>query len=77
VALLLGDGGVAVDAELRPAAGDDAEKTGVVVVLRADQLIETIGAMGGPVAMGFDEEGACGGFEFHAEDLGRFVVGEG
>jgi hypothetical protein len=77
VALLLRDCGVAVDAELHPAAGDDAEETGVVVVLHLNQIIETIGAVGGPVAMGFDEEAACGGFEFHAEDFGRLVVPEG
>jgi len=76
VALLLRDRGVAVDAELHPAAGNDAEKTGVVVILRADQIIETIDALGGPVAMGFDEEGARGGFEFHAEEFGSLVVPE-
>jgi hypothetical protein len=75
-ALLLRDGGVAVDTELHPAAGDDTEKTRVVVILRADQLVETIGAMGRPIAVGFDDEAACGGFEFHAEDCGSLVVAE-
>jgi hypothetical protein len=27
--------------------------------------------------MSFDEEAACGGFEFHAEDVGSLVVAEG
>jgi hypothetical protein len=27
--------------------------------------------------MGFDEEAACGGFEFHAEDFGSLVMPEG
>jgi hypothetical protein len=63
-------------------AGDDAEKTGVVVVLRTDQLIETVGAVGRSVAMDFDGEAACGGklpvvvSKFHAEDGGRFVATE-
>jgi hypothetical protein len=74
VALLLRDCGIAVDAELHPAAGDDAEKTGVVEVLCADQFIETIGTVRGPDAMGFDDEAACSGFELHAEDFGGLVV---
>jgi hypothetical protein len=33
--------------------------------------------MRGPVAVGFDDEAACGGFELHAEDLRSLVAPEG
>jgi hypothetical protein len=33
--------------------------------------------VGGPVAMGFDEEAACGRFEFHAKDFGALWCQEG
>jgi hypothetical protein len=74
--VLLRDCGVAVDAKLHPAAKDGAENTGVVVLLRADQFIETIGTMWRPVAMGFDDEAACGGFELHPEGVGSLLMPE-
>ena len=74
VALLLGDRRVAVEAELDPAAGHDAEETGVVVVLCTDERVEAIGAVRGPVAVGLDDEISGSSLEFYPEGFGGFVV---
>ena len=77
VALLLGDVGFSADAELCPTAGYDAEEARVVVVLRANQLVEPIGAVRRPIAVRFDDKATGGGLELNAIDRWDFVMSEG
>ena len=58
------DGRVGVDAELRDEIGDDAVEAGAVVVMMLDEIVEAVGAVGGPVAVDGDGEFAASGVEF-------------
>jgi hypothetical protein len=73
-ALLLRDFRGASYAELHPAARNDAEEARVVVVLRANEIVEAVCSVWGPVAVGFDDEAAGRGLKLYTEDGGRFGV---
>jgi hypothetical protein len=67
----LGDRGIAVDAELRPASGDDAEEAAVVVVAARHQLMETVRATRRPLAVDLDDDRALRRVELHGEPIRR------
>jgi hypothetical protein len=41
----------------------------LIEVFDADQFVETVHAARGPGFVGFDDEGALGGFELHLENI--------
>ena len=61
------DGGVAVHAPLDDEARDHAEEAAFVVEAGFDQFVESIRAIGRPLALDFDGEVATGRFETDAE----------
>jgi hypothetical protein len=69
--------GVAVDAELDHEVGDDAEEAHVVEVARADEVVEAVGAAGGPLPVDLDHERALRRLEARPEEVGRARRGLG
>ena len=65
---------IAIDAELRPAAGTDPEEPGVIVVTAADEIVETIRTVRRPIPMHFDLDRATIRVESDAELIGRAAI---
>ena len=66
---------IAMDAELHHEARDHAEEADVVVKSVLHQIVETVGAVRGPVAVHLDHEDALGGVELGLVD-GRRLLAE-
>ena len=67
----LRDLGIAGDAKLNPAPRNDPEEARFVVVMLADQLIETVSTIRRPIAMGLDDEASGGCLDLGSKDSGR------
>src|SRR6185437_4993418 len=65
---------VAVDAELGPAALDDAEESVAIIVTGLNQIIEAVRAVRRPVAMHFNQDDSLAGLKTHFEQIRRAAV---
>src|SRR5262249_27037811 len=65
---------VAVDAELRPFAFDDAMETHMIVIARADEVVKTINPVRRPIAMNLDQNDALARFEPRVETIRRAAI---
>src|SRR5215510_7026127 len=65
---------VAVDAELRPFAFDDAMETHIVVIARADEVVKSINSNWRPIAMNLNQDDSFARFEPRVETIRRAAV---